>query len=252
MQLSNTLDVRSSRAMKALAAVALIFFARYAEAILLPVAVALVLTFLLSPLVRGMLLQGVSWLGDGALWYVTIAALALAGGTDGRDVAAQMTLVGVFNLTLYLWLKARIGRPRPYVKCPDIRACGRALDQFSFPSGHGARWIAVDLIWSTAGGLAVGWVGGVAVAHVMRRLQGAGRPIVEVEFLVLGMIALIYGAALVLQTYGFLAVFAGGLALGRTMQHDSALADGRAAGAPAGLRASVVSWARVSSATRCG
>ena len=45
-----------------------------------------------------------------------------------------MTLVGVFNLTLYLWLKARIGRPRPYVKCPDIRACGRALDQFSFPS----------------------------------------------------------------------------------------------------------------------
>ena len=45
-----------------------------------------------------------------------------------------------------------------------------------------------------------------------------------------------------LQTYGFLAVFAGGLALGRTMQHDSALADGRAAGAPAGLRASVVSW----------
>jgi len=107
---------------------------------------------------------------------------------------------------------------------------------------HGARWLAVDLIWSTAGGLVVGWVGGVAVARVMRRLQGAGRPIVEVEFLVLGMIALIYGAALVLQTYGFLAVFAGGLALGGTMQHDSALADGRAAGAPAGLRASVVSW----------
>ena len=59
MQLSNTLDVRSSRAMQALAAVALIFFARYAEAILLPVAVALVLTFLLSPLVRGMRRHGV-------------------------------------------------------------------------------------------------------------------------------------------------------------------------------------------------
>ncbi len=60
MQLSNTLNVRSSRAMKALAAVALIFFARYAEAILLPVAVALVLTFLLSPLVRGMRRYGVT------------------------------------------------------------------------------------------------------------------------------------------------------------------------------------------------
>ena len=93
-----------------------------------------------------MLLQGVSWLGDGALWYVTIAALALAGGTDGRDVAAQMTLVGVFNLTLYLWLKARIGRPRPYVKCPDIRACGRALDQFSFPSGHALHAAAFSVL----------------------------------------------------------------------------------------------------------
>jgi undecaprenyl-diphosphatase len=82
------------------------------------------------------LLLGVSWLGDGALWYVTLVALALTGGTDGRDVAAQMLLVGIFNLSLYLWLKARIGRPRPYVKCPGIHACGRALDQFSFPSGH--------------------------------------------------------------------------------------------------------------------
>ena len=60
MQLSNTLDVRSSRAMQALAAVALIVFARYAEAILLPVAVALVLTFLLSPLVRGLRRYGVA------------------------------------------------------------------------------------------------------------------------------------------------------------------------------------------------
>jgi undecaprenyl-diphosphatase len=82
------------------------------------------------------LLLAVSWLGDGFLWYGVIAALGLAGGTEGRDVAAQMLLVGSFNLTLYLWLKARIGRARPYVKCPDIRACGRALDQFSFPSGH--------------------------------------------------------------------------------------------------------------------
>jgi undecaprenyl-diphosphatase len=82
------------------------------------------------------LLRAVSWLGDGALWYLIIVALALAGGTNGRDVAAQMVLLGAANLTLYLWVKGRIGRPRPFVKCPDIRACGRALDQFSFPSGH--------------------------------------------------------------------------------------------------------------------
>jgi predicted PurR-regulated permease PerM len=48
-----------TRALKVLAGLALIFFARYAEAVLLPVAVALVLTFLLSPLVRGMRRLGV-------------------------------------------------------------------------------------------------------------------------------------------------------------------------------------------------
>lgn len=92
------------------------------------------------------LLRAVSWLGDGALWYLIIVALALAGGTNGRDVAAQMVLLGAANLTLYLWVKGRIGRPRPFVKCPDIRACGRALDQFSFPSGHVLHAVAFSLI----------------------------------------------------------------------------------------------------------
>jgi len=82
------------------------------------------------------LLRAVSWLGDGALWYLVIIALALAGGTHGRAIAAQMVLLGAANLTLYMWVKERIGRPRPFVTCADIRACGRALDQFSFPSGH--------------------------------------------------------------------------------------------------------------------
>jgi undecaprenyl-diphosphatase len=73
--------------------------------------------------------------GDGVFWYVIIAARP-GRRNEGRDVAAQMLLAGTANLTLYLWVKGKIGRPRPFVKCPDIRACGRALDQFSFPSGH--------------------------------------------------------------------------------------------------------------------
>ena len=47
----------------------------------------------------------VSKLGDGLFWYVLIAALALMGGTNGRDVAAQMCLAGLLNLPLYFWLK---------------------------------------------------------------------------------------------------------------------------------------------------
>lgn len=78
----------------------------------------------------------VSRLGDGLFWYVVIAGLALLGGTEGRDVAMQMVLAGALNLPLYFWLKRSIGRPRPFVRCPDIRACARALDKFSFPSGH--------------------------------------------------------------------------------------------------------------------
>lgn len=78
----------------------------------------------------------VSRLGDGLFWYAVIAGLALLGGTEGRDVAMQMILAGALNLPLYFWLKQSIGRPRPFDRCPDIRACARALDRFSFPSGH--------------------------------------------------------------------------------------------------------------------
>lgn len=92
------------------------------------------------------LLLAASWFGDGIGWYAAIAVLALAGGTNGRDVATQMVAVGLFNLLLYLWLKARIGRARPYVQCDDIRACGRALDQFSFPSGHALHATAFGLM----------------------------------------------------------------------------------------------------------
>ncbi|MGH6611496.1 MAG: phosphatase PAP2 family protein [Burkholderiaceae bacterium] len=78
----------------------------------------------------------VSRLGDGLFWYVLIAALALMGGTHGRDVAIQMSAAALLNLPLYYWLKHSIGRQRPFDACPDIRACVRALDKFSFPSGH--------------------------------------------------------------------------------------------------------------------
>jgi NhaP-type Na+/H+ or K+/H+ antiporter len=105
----------------------------------------------------------------------------------------------------------------------------------------GSRWLLVDLLWATIGGLVIGWLGGGVVAALIRRLQRAGRPIEQVEFLVLGLIALLYGTALALQTYGFLAVFAGGLALGRAFQRD----DGRSASGTApqpSLRTGVVAW----------
>ena len=90
----------------------------------------------------------VSKLGDGLFWYVLIAGLALVGGTNGRDVAAQMVITALLNLPLYFWLKHSIGRPRPFVACADIRACVHALDKFSFPSGHTLHAVAFAVVFS--------------------------------------------------------------------------------------------------------
>jgi undecaprenyl-diphosphatase len=90
----------------------------------------------------------VSRLGDGLFWYALIAGLALLGGTEGRDVAMQMSLAALLNLPLYYWLKHTIGRPRPFAVCADIRACVRALDKFSFPSGHTLHALAFLVVFS--------------------------------------------------------------------------------------------------------
>lgn len=80
--------------------------------------------------------------------------------------------------------------------------------------GLGWRWIAVDLVWSVLGGLAIGVLMGTLVGHVVIHLRRERNQATERdEFLTLGLIALAYGVALLFHTYGFLAVFAAGLAL---------------------------------------
>lgn len=80
----------------------------------------------------------------------------------------------------------------------------------------GWRWIAIDLVWAVAAGLATGIVLGTLVGRLVLYLRGTHREAVGLDdFLALGLIALAYGAALLLKGYGFLAVFAAGLALRR-------------------------------------
>ena len=78
------------------------------------------------------------------------------------------------------------------------------------------RWWAVDVLWAVVGGLALGYEMGTLVGRVIiylrtRRKEALGSD----EFIALGLIALTYGLALLTLTYGFLAVFAAGLALRR-------------------------------------
>jgi sodium/hydrogen antiporter len=80
----------------------------------------------------------------------------------------------------------------------------------------GWRWLAVDVVWAVAGGLVLGYLLGSLVGRAvlflrMRRREALGSD----EFIALGLIALTYGLSLWSHTYGFLAVFAAGLALRR-------------------------------------
>lgn len=82
----------------------------------------------------------------------------------------------------------------------------------------GWRWVVVDVLWAIPGGLAVGWLLGTATGKVILFLRREHKETAGLDdFLALGLIALSYGAALLLHTYGFLAVFAAGLAL-RTVE----------------------------------
>ena len=78
----------------------------------------------------------------------------------------------------------------------------------------GWRWLAVDVLWAVAVGLLAGAVLGIGAGRLILYLRREHREAVGLDdFLALGLIAFAYGAALLLHAYGFLAVFAAGLAL---------------------------------------
>ncbi len=86
----------------------------------------------------------------------------------------------------------------------------------------GWRWLALDVVWATGAGLGIGTLFGTALARLVLYLrrhhsEAVGRD----EFLALGLIGLSYGVALLVHAYGFLAVFAAGLALRRTERRSS-------------------------------
>lgn len=79
-----------------------------------------------------------------------------------------------------------------------------------------ARWLLVDVLWATAGGLAIGavlgWITGHLVVHLRSR-HGEAEGLAE--FLSLGLVGMAYGLAQISLASGFMAVFAAGMALQR-------------------------------------
>lgn len=83
----------------------------------------------------------------------------------------------------------------------------------------GWRWLLVDVVWSIGGGLLTGAILGTLIGRLVVRLRSRHQASVGLdEFLALGLIALAYGLAVLCGTYGFLAVFAAGLALQRVRE----------------------------------
>src|SRR5215211_1643250 len=84
----------------------------------------------------------------------------------------------------------------------------------------GWRWFVIDVVWAVAGGLLIGALLGTGAGRLILYLRRVHRETVGFDdFLALGLIAFSYGAALLLHAYGFLAVFAAGLALRRVEVH---------------------------------
>jgi NhaP-type Na+/H+ or K+/H+ antiporter len=82
---------------------------------------------------------------------------------------------------------------------------------------YGMRWFAVEVIWATLGAMLIGALGGYAVGRLGWLLRGK-EPRHEVldDLVGLGLIAVVYGITVVCMAWGFLAVFAAGVALRHT------------------------------------
>ena len=100
----------------------------------------------------------------------------------------------------------------------------------------GWRWWAVDVVWAIGAGLAVGTLLGTLVGRLviyLRRVHKEGLGLDD--FLALGLITLSYGLALLIHAYGFLAVFAAGLAVRRIERRHSGESEPPASVESAGL-----------------
>jgi NhaP-type Na+/H+ or K+/H+ antiporter len=79
------------------------------------------------------------------------------------------------------------------------------------------RWTLIDVIWATLGAVVIGLTSGAALGKLGWALRNQDPKHEVLDDLVgLGLIALVYGLSVVLNAWGFLAVFFAGVALRQT------------------------------------
>ena len=106
------------------------------------------------------------------------------------------------------------------------------------------RWLAVDVLWGVGAGIAIGATLGTLVGRLVLYLRRTHKEAVGLDnFLALGLIGVSYGVASLAHSYGFLAVFAAGVALRRIERRASGDGGTKAAGAAPRRRAADVAAA---------
>ena len=86
-----------------------------------------------------------SRLGNGAFWYVLMAAILVSGADRAVTAVMHMIAVGLACTAIYKLLKHGLARARPYAAQPGINLCVAPLDRYSFPSGHTLHAVAFTL-----------------------------------------------------------------------------------------------------------
>ena len=82
---------------------------------------------------------------------------------------------------------------------------------------HGVTWLWRDLVWASAGAIALGVAGGALLAWLGWQVRAKEPKHAMLDDLAaLGLIALVYGVSTWLHAWGFLAVFFAGVALRQT------------------------------------
>lgn len=94
------------------------------------------------------LFRGISWLGDGWIWYGLLLALPVIYGAPGGLAAAHMGATALVGIVIYKLVKTRAVRERPYITHSVIQCASVPLDRYSFPSGHTLHAISFTLLFA--------------------------------------------------------------------------------------------------------
>ncbi|NMM28010.1 MAG: sodium:proton antiporter [Glaciimonas sp.] len=89
----------------------------------------------------------------------------------------------------------------------------------------GMRWVLLDVLWATVAGITLGVVSGILLARLVWKIRGPqqNRKLLD-DFLGLGLIGVVYGLSVLMDAWGFLAVFFAAVALHQTELKLSAVA----------------------------